>query len=54
MDAIQTMIKPLGVALGVKYTEPAKSKALPDDLYVDDVLRMIGGNGIMVDKHGNK
>ena len=51
------MLKPIGSALGVQYkngkakqTEEA-SKALPDDLPVEEVLKRLGGKNTMV-KHG--
>lgn len=56
LQAIQNMLTPIGSALGVEYTKSTKqaptSKALPDDLPVEDVLKMIGGKNIMVKTHG--
>lgn len=59
LDSIQSMIKPIGSALGVEYkgkASPAKpeedSKALPDDLPVEEVLKRIGGKKTMVINHG--
>ena len=57
LDSIQSMIKPIGSALGVEYKSKAKkpeedSKALPDDLPVEEVLKIIGGKKTMVVNHG--
>lgn len=54
-DALIAAIKTVGSALGVKYVSTAQtSKVLPDDLYVDEILPMIGGKNTMVDLHGKK
>lgn len=57
LDSIQSMIKPIGSALGVQYksgkakqTEEA-SKVMPDDLPVEEVLKHLGGKNTLV-KHG--
>lgn len=59
LESIQSMLTPIGKALGVEYkgkaspTEPERdSKALPDDLPVEEVLRLIGGKKTMVVNHG--
>lgn len=58
LEAIQSMIKPIGSALGVEYkgkVAPSKEqdpKALPDDLPVEEVLKRIGGKNTMVINHG--
>lgn len=52
------MIKPLGQAWGVKYTDgkqkqvEPQSKALPDDLPVEEVLKRLGGKNTLVRNHG--
>lgn len=53
IDAIQSMIKPLGQALGVTYSEArSRSNVLPDNLTVDEVLARISGKGTMVSRNG--
>ncbi len=49
------MVKPIGVALGVTYTERknnSNSNVLPDDLPVEEVLALIGGKGTMIKRNG--
>ena len=52
------MLKPIGSALGVQYKEGKSkkqddiSKALPDDLPVEEVLKRLGGKNTMVKHHG--
>jgi len=53
-EAILSGMKPIGGALGVKYTEKTAepdSKVLPQNLPVDTVLAMLGGKGTKVIKH---
>lgn len=59
LDSIQEMLRPIGEALGVKYQKGTKktvepSKALPDDLPVEEVLKRIGGKNIMVHTNGKQ
>ena len=52
------MLKPIGSALGVQYKEGKSkkqddiSKALPDDLPVEEVLKRLGGKNTMVKYNG--
>lgn len=51
IDVILNALKPIGTALGVKYTEvkpDAKNTIMPQDLPVDTVLAMLGGKGTKV------
>lgn len=56
IEAIDSMLQPIGQALGVSYKKTAPKgqdpKAMPDDLPVEDVLKMIGGKGMMVNHRG--
>lgn len=59
LDVIGNLIQPLGKALGVEYKGGKKQqqadqpKAMPDDLPVEDVLKMIGGKPT-IGKHYGK
>lgn len=58
LESIQSMLKPIGSALGVQYKEGKSkkqdeaSKTLPDDLPVEEVLKRLGGKNTMVKHHG--
>lgn len=51
MDGLQSMLKPLGIALGIEYGKEAKTDETKEEpiMDIDDALAVYGsGNGVVV------